>query len=250
MIFGKIWRAIKAQFNKLANFFWTADPIAQMQYEYDLAVEQLKEGREGLEQYRGARRARLAPGRDDEEARGAARRQGQGLPEGRRPRDGGQLRARAQEGARRAGRERAAARDAREGLREQPPEDQARRQEAREGPREDPEVRRRAEDEPRRGGDGQALARASTSTSRRTSGRSSRSSRTRSASTGPRPAWPRTCPARASRTSSARRPWSRPWPRTRCASSRSTWASSRRRPRRSPRRPKQLGQAKTKETEG
>ena len=52
MIFGKIWRAIKAQFNKLANFFWTADPIAQMQYEYDLAVEQLKEGREGLEQYR------------------------------------------------------------------------------------------------------------------------------------------------------------------------------------------------------
>lgn len=52
MIFGKIWRAIKAQFNKLANFFWTADPIAQMQYEYDLAVNQLKEGREGLEQYR------------------------------------------------------------------------------------------------------------------------------------------------------------------------------------------------------
>jgi len=38
--------------NKVANFFWTADPIAQMQYEYDLAVSQLKEGREGLEQYR------------------------------------------------------------------------------------------------------------------------------------------------------------------------------------------------------
>jgi phage shock protein A len=52
MIFGKIWRALKAQFNKLANFFWTADPIAQMQYEYDLAVDQLKSGREGLEQYR------------------------------------------------------------------------------------------------------------------------------------------------------------------------------------------------------
>ena len=52
MIFGKLWRALKAQFNKLANFFWTADPIAQMQYEYDMAVEQLKEGREGLEQYR------------------------------------------------------------------------------------------------------------------------------------------------------------------------------------------------------
>jgi phage shock protein A len=52
MIFGKIWRAFKAQFNKLANFFWTSDPIAQMQYEYDLAVQQLQEGRQGLEQYR------------------------------------------------------------------------------------------------------------------------------------------------------------------------------------------------------
>jgi len=52
MIFGKIWHAIKAQLNKVANFFWTADPIAQLQYEYDLAVNQLKEGRTGLEQYR------------------------------------------------------------------------------------------------------------------------------------------------------------------------------------------------------
>jgi phage shock protein A len=52
MIFGKFWRALKAQMNKLANVFWTADPIAQMQYEYDVAVAQLKEGREGLEQYR------------------------------------------------------------------------------------------------------------------------------------------------------------------------------------------------------
>jgi phage shock protein A len=52
MIFGKIWAAFRAQLNKLANLFWTADPIAQMQYEYDLAVEQLKEGRQGLEQYR------------------------------------------------------------------------------------------------------------------------------------------------------------------------------------------------------
>ncbi len=43
---------LKAQINKIANVFWTADPIAQMQYEYDLAVNQLKEGREGLEQYR------------------------------------------------------------------------------------------------------------------------------------------------------------------------------------------------------
>jgi phage shock protein A len=33
--------------------FWEADPVAQMRYEYDKAVEQLKEGRGGLEQYRG-----------------------------------------------------------------------------------------------------------------------------------------------------------------------------------------------------
>jgi phage shock protein A len=52
MIFGKLWRAIKAQFNKLANFFWQVDPIAQMQLEYDEAVNELKEGRKGLEQYR------------------------------------------------------------------------------------------------------------------------------------------------------------------------------------------------------
>ncbi len=52
MIVGKLWQALKAQFNKLANYFWTADPVAQMQYEYDSAVNQLKEGREGLEQYR------------------------------------------------------------------------------------------------------------------------------------------------------------------------------------------------------
>lgn len=52
MIVGKLWRALRAQLNKVANFFWTMDPIAQMQYEYDSAVEQLKSGREGLEQYR------------------------------------------------------------------------------------------------------------------------------------------------------------------------------------------------------
>ncbi len=52
MILNKLLRSLKAQANKLANAIWTADPIAQMQYEYDLAVEQLKEGRQGLEQYR------------------------------------------------------------------------------------------------------------------------------------------------------------------------------------------------------
>src|SRR5687767_15793369 len=53
MIFAKFWGAMRAQLNKLANLFWEADPIAQMQYEYDLAVEELKGGRIGLEQYRG-----------------------------------------------------------------------------------------------------------------------------------------------------------------------------------------------------
>lgn len=53
MIFKKFWGAMKAQLNKLANVFWEADPIAQMRYEYDRAVEELKSGRLGLEQYRG-----------------------------------------------------------------------------------------------------------------------------------------------------------------------------------------------------
>lgn len=52
VIVDKFWRTFKAQANKLANLVWTADPIGQMQYEYDLAVEQLQGGREGLEQYR------------------------------------------------------------------------------------------------------------------------------------------------------------------------------------------------------
>jgi phage shock protein A len=52
MILGKLWASLRAQLNKVANFFWTADPIAQMQYEYDSSVAQLQEGRKGLEQYR------------------------------------------------------------------------------------------------------------------------------------------------------------------------------------------------------
>jgi phage shock protein A len=51
MILRKLWHALMAEINKVANVFWTADPIAQMQYEYDQSVAQLKEGREGLEQY-------------------------------------------------------------------------------------------------------------------------------------------------------------------------------------------------------
>lgn len=52
MILGKLWRAIRAQLNKVADFFWTADPIATMQLEYDRAVDQLREGRFGLAEYR------------------------------------------------------------------------------------------------------------------------------------------------------------------------------------------------------
>lgn len=53
MIFSKFFSAIRAQINKLANVFWEADPIAQMEYERDRVTEQLKEGRVGLEEYRG-----------------------------------------------------------------------------------------------------------------------------------------------------------------------------------------------------
>jgi len=53
VILHKFWSAFVAQINKVANIFWEADPIAQMRYEYDRSVEQLKEGRLGLEQYRG-----------------------------------------------------------------------------------------------------------------------------------------------------------------------------------------------------
>jgi phage shock protein A len=53
MILGKFFSAISAQFNKLGNWLFERDPIAQMQLEYDKSVEQLKEGRVGLEQYRG-----------------------------------------------------------------------------------------------------------------------------------------------------------------------------------------------------
>jgi phage shock protein A len=52
MILDKIWKSISAQFNKLANAIRGYDPIAEMQLEYDRSVEQIKEGREGLAQYR------------------------------------------------------------------------------------------------------------------------------------------------------------------------------------------------------
>jgi phage shock protein A len=52
MILGKFWRTFRAQLNKVANWFSGVDPVAQLQYEYDKAIEQIKEGREGLAQYR------------------------------------------------------------------------------------------------------------------------------------------------------------------------------------------------------
>jgi phage shock protein A len=52
MILEKLWRASKAKLNKMANWFSSSDPVAQMQLEYDQAVDQLREGRQGLEQYR------------------------------------------------------------------------------------------------------------------------------------------------------------------------------------------------------
>jgi phage shock protein A len=53
MIFGKFFSAFRAQINKIANLFFEADPIAVMQLEVDSATERLKEGRKGLEMYRG-----------------------------------------------------------------------------------------------------------------------------------------------------------------------------------------------------
>ena len=89
MILGKIWKAIAAQFNKLANAIRGYDPIAEMQYEYDRSVEQIKEGREGLAQYR-ALVERVSRQVDEQPQAGLpARGQGQGLPECGRPRDRG-----------------------------------------------------------------------------------------------------------------------------------------------------------------
>src|SRR5215208_6102597 len=53
MIMGKFFKAFRAQLNKIANIFFEADPIAVMQLEVDGATERLKEGRKGLEMYRG-----------------------------------------------------------------------------------------------------------------------------------------------------------------------------------------------------
>ena len=79
MILGKFWSAIRAQINKIANVFWEADPIAQMQYEHDTALEQLKEGRKGLEMYRGLVERVDPPGGHQHRPRQEARGGNQGL---------------------------------------------------------------------------------------------------------------------------------------------------------------------------
>jgi phage shock protein A len=53
MILGKFVTIVRAFFNSIANAMWEKNPIAIMQLEYDRSVEQLKEGRKGLELYRG-----------------------------------------------------------------------------------------------------------------------------------------------------------------------------------------------------
>ena len=53
MIMGKFFKAFRAQLNKIANIFFESDPIAVMQLEVDGATDRLKEGRKGLEMYRG-----------------------------------------------------------------------------------------------------------------------------------------------------------------------------------------------------
>ena len=53
MIMGKFFKAFRAQLNKIANIFFESDPIAVMQLEVDSATDRLKEGRKGLEMYRG-----------------------------------------------------------------------------------------------------------------------------------------------------------------------------------------------------
>ena len=98
MIFDKIWKAIAAQFNKLANAIRGYDPIAEMQYEYDRSVEQIREGREGLAQYRAMveRVSRQVDGAA--QAGRDARGQDQGLSQRRRPRHGRPVRPGAQAG--------------------------------------------------------------------------------------------------------------------------------------------------------
>lgn len=53
MILGKLWQSLRAQFNKLANWFRGRDPIAEMTLDRDQKLKELLKGREGLERQRG-----------------------------------------------------------------------------------------------------------------------------------------------------------------------------------------------------
>ena len=83
MILHKFWAAFVAQLNKIANVFWEADPVAQMRYEYDQAVAQLKDGRGGLEQYRGLVERVTRQVNDNRSHATQARGADQGVPQGR-----------------------------------------------------------------------------------------------------------------------------------------------------------------------
>lgn len=52
MFFSKLWQTLWDQLAGIAYWGWGSDPLDRMQLEYDRAVEELKEGRQGLEQQR------------------------------------------------------------------------------------------------------------------------------------------------------------------------------------------------------
>ena len=157
VIFHKFWSSFVAQINKVANLFWEADPIAQMRYEYDQAVAQLKEGRGGLEQYRGLveRVSRQVSANRSHVTKLEAETKAY-LKAGDRP-TAAKFALELQKA-----KEELAANEGQlnlheTGLRQQPEEDPARQREADRAAREDHQVRRGAQDERGRGGDRQAV---------------------------------------------------------------------------------------------
>ena len=174
MIFGKLWHSLMAQINKIANIFWSADPIAQMQYEYDQAVAQLKDGREGLERYRAlVERVTQQVAADKQHVAKLEAQVKAYLTAGDRD-TAARFALELQKAKTTAGRERRAVETARRGLRQQRHQDQARQRQAGRRPQQDPEVRRRPENEPRRGRNGQAGRRVQLRRDAPTSARSSR----------------------------------------------------------------------------
>ena len=241
MILQKFWSAFVAQINKVANLFWEADPVAQMRYEYDRAVDQLKEGRGGLEQYRGLveRVTRQAQANRSHVQKLEAETKAY-LKAGDRD-DRGQVRARAAEGQGAAGSERAAAANARNGVRQQPEEDSARERKADRAAREDPEVRRRAEDERGRGGDREAVGNVRHEPDDGFRRDRIASSSRRSIRIAARCAWRPICRSGASPRSRPKSACRGSSPKRRCAASRRSWAQVARRRRRCPRRPRTSG---------